>query len=218
MIALGWGVRHAFDADHIMTIAGLSQSFNPPRRQASGRLLAFCLHWSIGHGGTLVLIGALVLLLGMTIPYQLSHYAEFVCALILLSLGSGILISSGLTFHAKPHYGKSRRFDKLALAGNRWLRHHPKQSALSIGFLHGLSGSAPLLALLPILNLQSSWHGLLYLLCFGVGVSLGMMLFASGLSYGYRRFANCQQSINRLRMFTGVLSLLYGAILLMENS
>lgn len=217
LVALGWGIRHAFDADHVMTVTGFGQQFSASKPEQSRHFLAFCLHWSIGHGGILLIIGALVLLLGVAIPYQLSNYAETVCALLLLSLGAGLLCSNSPYF-LSHHSARRGTLLRLSNAGSQLLQRRPKQSALTIGLLHGLSGSAPLLALLPLMHLHSAWHGMLYLICFGLGVTVGMMLFAASLSYGCRRFISTQKALLRLRWILGVCGMCYGLIMLLELS
>jgi len=218
LIALGWGIRHAFDADHVMTVTGFNQQFNTSKRVQSRCFYAFCLHWSIGHGSILLSIGALVLLLGMTVPYQLSIYAEYVCALLLLALGMSLLYS----LLTKPSHRQkglvANSLHRLSNAGSQILQQRPKQSALTIGLLHGLSGSAPLLALLPLMNLHSAWHGMLYLLCFGLGVTLGMMAFATCLRFGYKRLSSSQRVMNRVRWVLGLCSVFYGLTMLLEIS
>jgi len=212
MLALAWGIRHAFDADHVLTVSGLGPSFSPSSTRRPLRFIAFCLHWSLGHGGIILIIGCLVLLLGMSIPFQLSQYADLACAALLVCLGLGLMIGSGLGSKAKSE--SAPRLTRWSTLGFQLLRRNPNQSALSIGVLHGLSGSAPLLALLPLTQMQSAWTGILYLLVFGIGVSLGMTLFAACLSVGARRLKLTAAGFQRFRLALGACSVIYGFVLL----
>jgi len=223
-IALAGGIRHAFDADHVMTLAGFNQQFYRGNHPQTFRFLAFCLHWSMGHGGILLVIGSLVLIMGMAIPNQLAFYAESACALLLMALGSSLLfgVSDANANPCRARQGQHLSEPQRALAGSgrlllggcQLLQTHPRQSAISIGLLHGLSGSASILALLPLMNIHSVWQGMLYLLCFGVGVSLGMLLFATSLNFGLRRFLQNQKIALRFRRAIGIFSIVYGIFML----
>lgn len=202
LIALGWGARHALDTDHLMTLAGLSQQFSP-RPSLLNPFLGFCLLWSLGHTVILLLIGILVLVLDMAIPYRLSQYAEYGCAFLLLCLGLWLIFT-------RP--GVSA---KHAPARQSRLRVKSKHSALAVGSLHGLSGTAPLLALLPLTHDASPWYGVLYLVCFGLGVSLGMAIFAGCLNFGYLQLIKTNTLFQSSRLFIGIGGAVYGSIMLM---
>jgi sulfite exporter TauE/SafE len=50
-----------------------------------------------------------------------------------------------------------------------------------VGALHGAAGSAPLLALLPAVAQESALVGIAYLLVFGLGLVVAMLLFSGVL-------------------------------------
>jgi len=85
-VAFGLGMVHALDADHIAAVANLA-GHGPSRRNA---LLAGGL-WALGHGLSLLLSGAAVLLLGMAIPERFSALAEHLIALVLIGIGLWVL-------------------------------------------------------------------------------------------------------------------------------
>jgi len=218
LIALAWGIRHAFDADHIMAVTGFNVARSAPQQQSYSNFMAFCLHWSIGHGGMILIVGVLVLLLGMAIPVQLALYAEYVCAALLLLIGLVLLIGCGNRQRVHSHQPNGHFLTQLSHVTQHFLQQKPKQSALTVGLVHGLSGSAVLLALVPMANLQSAWLGLLYLLSFSLGVSAGMAVIALSLNYGYRRWVTSRQWLLRLRLILGLSSLCYGIFMLTDLS
>jgi ABC-type nickel/cobalt efflux system permease component RcnA len=55
--------------------------------------------------------------------------------------------------------------------------HAHDHGALLVGGLHGVAGTAPVLALIPIAKLGSVWLGIAYVLLFSLGVLLTMLLF-----------------------------------------
>lgn len=84
---------------------------------------------------------------------------------------------------------------------------------LVVGIVHGLAGSAAL-ALLVLTTIGSSAWSLLYLLVFGVGTIVGMMLITTAIGIpfvatGRRSF----QLNNGLRIAAGVISVAFGLLL-----
>lgn len=190
-LAFGLGLLHALDADHIMAVSGLTA-----RRPSLRNSLQFCARWAVGHGLTLLAIGSAVLLLGMAIPKQFSKLAEALVGVVLVAIGLWILwdlVRSRTHLHFHDHdelpqhahwhsHSPQPRLQPLSQ------RHQPSQhsteahqhphGAVFVGVLHGVAGSAPLLALIPLASLgQSPWLGMAYLALFGLGVLLAMILF-----------------------------------------
>ena len=87
-----------------------------------------------------------------------------------------------------------------------------------IGALHGMAGSAPLLALIPLTQIASPWLAISYLAIFAIGVLLSMMLFGGVLSSALRwlqRFGDKVITVFRITVACGSvvlgLSLLLGS-------
>ncbi|MBA2592784.1 MAG: sulfite exporter TauE/SafE family protein [Pseudomonadota bacterium] len=186
-LAFGLGMLHALDADHIAAVANLA-GHGPSRRHA---LLAGGL-WALGHGLSLLLLGAAVLLFGVAIPERFSALAEHLIALVLIGIGLWALWDLyrrrvHLHFHSHdglvPH-GHLHAHGKGAHEGCSYdHRDHTRDphahdhGVLLIGGLHGVAGTAPVLALVPVAKLGSVWLGIAYLLLFSLGVLLTMLLF-----------------------------------------
>lgn len=213
-LAFGLGLLHALDADHIVAVSGLAGT--RPNRRTS---LRFCMHWAIGHGLTLLSIGAVVLVLGMAVPVELSHVAESLIGVILILIGLWILWDlrrcrahlhfhghDGLLPHAHWHVHHSE---------DEWQRHdHHKEhhGAVLVGVLHGAAGSAPLLALIPITAIHSPWLGMTYLLVFGLGVLVTMAIFGGLIGIAFHRLARWgDMVIQRARSVVAVTSLAVGS-------
>jgi sulfite exporter TauE/SafE len=56
--------------------------------------------------------------------------------------------------------------------------HGHGHAATAVGMLHGLAGTGPAVALIPLLSLRSTGQGALYLFLFGLGTALGMGCYA----------------------------------------
>ncbi len=216
-LAFGFGLLHALDADHVMAVTGLA-STRPSLRSA----LSFCVRWALGHGLSLLFIGAVVLFLGASMPASLSVLAERLVAVVLAGIGVWILWElygrgvhihfhrhEGLPLHAHWHGHEPGR------ASAHDATHHHRHGAVLVGVLHGTAGSAPLLALIPVARLESPWVGLVYLLLFCAGV-LFSMLFCGGLLGGVftwlSRFG--QNAVKGLRTAVAVASIALGVHLM----
>ncbi len=179
-LAFGLGMLHALDADHIMAVSTLAST-----RSGRQRALAFCARWAIGHGLTLLTIGAAVLLLGMAIPARLSADAESLVGVVLVLIGAWVLWDLWrrrvhLHFHA--HEGAITHahwhLDQPGAARRGEHGHAHGHGAVLVGVMHGTAGSAPLLALLPMAQ-HGPW--------FGLGLSAGIRCRCAGEHDGVRR-------------------------------
>lgn len=208
-LALGLGMVHALDADHIVAVSGLASA-----RTGFRDSVRFCLRWSLGHGLTLLLLGAAVLLLGMAIPVALSHYAEEAVGFVLIAIGVYVLWDLQ---HRKTHIHFHAHDDLYPHA--HWHRHSKNSrthrhahGAVMVGMLHGVAGSAPLLALLPLSAQNHPWFGVGYLLMFGVGVLVSMLMFGGALGAVFRGLlTHSQRGVRLLRAVVALGSIGYGS-------
>ncbi len=177
-LGVGLGMLHAIDSDHLLTLA----NFNPGQSSLQQRI-GFCGRWAIGHGAAIVIIGLAVLIFKLAIPFTLAAVAEHVVGFILIVLGTLALFHSAQVLVAirQGHGAVTNIAVQSSLAG--WRQHR----IIGIGFLHGTSGSAAVLALLPITQLPTPWLGMAYLVCFSLGVLLAMMLFGGVVGSVFQR-------------------------------
>lgn len=152
---LGLGIVHAFDPDHLAAVGGMASGTS--KRSKAWR---YALHWSIGHGGILFFIAALVFILGAAIPQKLSHFAEQLVAYMLMFIGLWGFFKCWRRAEAEDELEVNSKSNQ----SGAWL----------VGVIHGTAGSAPLLTLIPLTQIQEPVVGLVYVLLFGVGVSLAM--------------------------------------------
>jgi ABC-type nickel/cobalt efflux system permease component RcnA len=239
LIALGFflGMRHATDPDHVIAVSTIVTRQHTLR----GGLLIGGL-WGLGHTVTIVVVGGVIILFGVTIPPRLGLSMEMTVALMLVVLGlwnvvgmlqdlrARLLGRSGL--HAHPHqhgdyvhththghgahdHGHDEdqtpqaRLDR-SLGG---LRGYQILRPLIIGLVHGLAGSAAI-ALLVLATISDAWWALAYLVLFGLGTIVGMMLItvviAAPLAYAATRLTRVER---HLRLASGLLSVAFGLFL-----
>jgi high-affinity nickel-transport protein len=242
VIVLGFllGMRHATDADHVIAISTIVT-----RQQALRGGIVIGALWGVGHTLTIVVVGGAIILFRIVIPPELGLTMEMTVALMLVVLGLWNLtalvqrvrdqIGTKAEQHTHPHphgdYVHSHRHGHGPLAhGHRddetpqaWLDRrlaglgfYQMVRPLVVGLLHGLAGSAAV-ALLVLAAIGDPYWAGAYLLLFGIGTIVGMMLItllvAAPLTYASRRLAHVQQ---HLRVASGVLSLAFGLFLVYQ--
>ena len=82
VLGLVLGVRHAFDADHLVAVSTIVSEYRNPLRA-----IWIGVSWGLGHTTTLLLAGIGVLLLHLRIPENLSLWFEFAVGVMLVLLG-----------------------------------------------------------------------------------------------------------------------------------
>lgn len=198
LTGLGLGMLHALDPDHVAAVMGSSAP--GLKRETEGRLmpvLRFGLHWAFGHGAAVVIVSLLVLLLGMATPVKLSMWAETAVGYTLVAIA---LAGFWRIYHQWRHHLPGKRVTGLAPL---------------VGLLHGLAGSAPLLALVPLSQLQQPILGIAYVMLFSLGVAAGMLALLS-LCGCVAHYALGQRPIGFLvlQSFMAGFSLLVGMVLI----
>lgn len=146
------------------------------RRGGPNRGAVLGLRWSLGHGLVLVAVGAALLFLGTALPEAWVLWAERAVAVVMIGLGLSAFRDLArqrghLHFHAHDDLAPHAHWHSHG--GDAPPQHRHEHGPLLIGGLHGLAGSAGVLAVLPAAT-RSPGLGLAYLVLFAVGVSLAM--------------------------------------------
>ncbi len=200
LLGLFLGMRHSTDADHVVAVSTIVSRQKSIRSSATIGLL-----WGLGHTLTIFLVGSAIIIFGFVIPPRLGLSMEFCVALMLILLGvlnlTGVMRS--VTERLTPvSIGKLGLFQTAR--------------PLVVGLVHGLAGSAAV-ALLVLSTIKSPLWSTAYLLVFGFGTMLGMMLMTAAISvplvYTGKKFFK----INRhLTAISGVASMAFGIFLVYQ--
>jgi hypothetical protein len=185
LAGLGSGALHALAGpDHLLSLAPLSVG----RRQGAWRV---GLLWGIGHGlGTLAAAAVLILALSSVSLHGVELWAERVAALALLVMGV---------------VGLKRRPFSGGTAGAE------TRGVLTVGLIHGLTGAAALLLLLPATVSGSTAERVLYLGGFSIGSTLAMAALTAGLATFSRSRAMSAALIARVPRAASALSIVLGS-------
>jgi high-affinity nickel-transport protein len=213
--ALGFvlGVRHAADADHVVAVTSIVSSHRGVRGAAMIGAL-----WGIGHTLTILLVGSAIILLGWVIPPRVGLSMEFSVGAMLVLLGVANIVAvlrrvrrggQGNATGAAVHDVPVRWFDRKlgSLGAYRSVR------PLLVGIVHGMAGSAAVALLVMGVIGRSTWS-FLYLLIFGIGTIVGMVMITVVIGIP---LATAGQKAPRLsyglRLAAGVLSICFGLLL-----
>jgi len=124
------------------------------------------LRWGIGHSSGVIVVGIALILLRQII--DISKYAwlgERCVGIALIAIGIwGIQVLV-----------KNRETSLLSSGGQH--HQHAERTALGVGILHGLAGGSHLFGVIPALALPSLGLSATWLVLFGIGTIVTMMVF-----------------------------------------
>jgi nickel/cobalt exporter len=188
LLGFGLGLRHATDADHLVVVSGLLQRGHSLRGAMRVAVL-----WGLGHSAAFIGIGLLVLLADLRLPPAFEAFTELLVAGMLIVLGAAHLACSPTSSVTVPSPAPAR--------------------PLLIGVVHGLAGSAAI-ALLAAASISSRGWAAAYLLLFGLGTVVGMIMLTLLLAWSLRRALRGRAMLaNRLTAASALLSVALGIYL-----
>lgn len=235
ILAVGFvlGMRHATDADHVIAVSTIVT-----REQKASRAAIVGAAWGVGHTFTIFAVGSILILFRITLPPRVGLSMELAVGLMLIVLGIRNLRASFL-WPTRPLRNEHKPTVHYHAHGD-YIHAHSSQPAtppshshgetpvsrldgcfgrsslysmlrpLLIGIVHGLAGSAAI-ALLVLSTIPSARWAVAYLVIFGFGTILGMMLItlalASTFSFGQKRFFNVGR---HFEWAAGAISLVFG--------
>jgi hypothetical protein len=204
------GMRHALEPDHLAAVSTLVA------RESSGvRAALLGAYWGLGHTLSLVVVGALLVLLRLEMPASLTDVFELLVGSMLVGLGLRSILQAARQGSDGP----------VALHRHGWIVHsHPGVPAhvhignwtlarrpLVIGAVHGLAGSGALTALV-VATLPTTASRLAYLALFGLGSTLGMAALTGLIGWPLARLASRQMVARLVSVIVGCISTILGLV------
>lgn len=215
LLLLGFiiGMRHALEADHVAAVAALVSDKTSTRETARHGAL-----WGLGHTLTLFAFGGAILVLNATLPDQVSQWLEFCVGILQVVLGLDVLRRARrIRLQIVPHSHDGHAHIH-AVRGPGPVHHHHRplpSRALLVGMMHGMAGSAALV-MLTVETVRSPLQGLLYIVLFGIGSTLGMLLLAAAISLPIKYSARWNLAFLGLQRSVGLASLSVGGWMMYE--
>jgi ABC-type nickel/cobalt efflux system permease component RcnA len=219
-LGLVFGLKHATEVDHVVAVTTIvSRHKNVFRSALVGGL------WGMGHTASLFVVAVIVLSLRIAIPEVVSAWLEFGVAIMIIGLGVSALWralrkSGHVHVHQHDHDGLSHTHVHFH---EHETRHEPTAGSqhshnvsrvgwkpVVVGMVHGLAGSGAL-TLLVLTQIGSPWLGLFYVLTFGLGSIVGMLLMSAliGLPFAIAS-AKLTHIHHGLQTAAAVLSICFG--------
>ncbi len=210
------GLFHAFEPDHVVAVATQNSKSSQKtslsffKRIGSGAIKSSILGalWGAGHTSSLVLVSLLIFVFSMNIPNEMFGNFEFGVGIMLVVLGLFTYLNRKLFgqkhVHTHTHDGivhtHPHTHDKAHSHGHR---------SYIIGCIHGLAGSGSLvvLALSTLHDLETI---LSFILVFGIGSIVGMMLVSSAIGLPFSLALHSERISKILRYLVGSISIVVG--------
>jgi ABC-type nickel/cobalt efflux system permease component RcnA len=218
-VGLLFGLKHATEVDHIVAVSTIVSRHKSIRRSALVGAL-----WGAGHTAALLITGAIVLSMRVAVPETVSNWLEFAVALMIIVLGSSALWGAlrnrrDVHVHQHIHDGISHmhvHFHDHTTEHDRSAPIHSHSISriglkpMIVGIVHGLAGSGAL-TLLVMTQIRSSWMGFLYLVVFGLGSIVGMLLMSGLIGLPFLLTSrNLTRFHRRVQVAAAVLSICFG--------
>jgi ABC-type nickel/cobalt efflux system permease component RcnA len=194
-VALGLGLRHASDPDHLAAVSTLIASEPEDGTRRAGRL---GLAWGLGHATTLALFGLPIVLFNAYLPDVAERGAEALVGLVIMFLAVRLLTRWRRGhFHAHSHRHGDTEHRHLHPHGSHQARHdhaHEPEArlgrspaqAFGIGMVHGMGGSAGVGVLL-LATIPDQAEAVGALMVFALGTAVSMAALSSAFGYAITR-------------------------------
>jgi hypothetical protein len=234
-VGLGFvlGVQHATDPDHLVAVATI---VTRERRFADGALVGAL--WGLGHMTTLVIAGAAIAALHLTIRPGVSRGLELLVAVMLVTLGVLRLrdAARGIGAVTPEHLASDHDHGGAAVVHSHAHAHgghvhghphvHPSRRllaafgagrarlaarAIGVGAVHGMAGTAAV-SLLVLATMPTVAGAVAYLLVFGVGTIGGMTALTAAMAYPVALASRVRRARTVLSVAAGVGSIAFGLV------
>ncbi|WP_421696364.1 urease accessory protein [Aestuariivirga sp.] len=220
------GLQHALEADHIATVASVAAD-----KRGVSRIVRHGALWGVGHALTLGAFGGAVYALQLTLSEKLASGLEFAVGIMLVLLGGRLIYAiakARIHFHIHRHRTGEVHFHAHSHAGDvpvhalsAHAHNHPQGQwgrSLAIGMMHGMAGSAALVALTAS-SAPSLPIGVTFMLVFAAGSILGMAMFSAVIAVPLSWTANTLTWASRaLQVLAGVIAVGIGLRTIIETA
>lgn len=232
LITVYAGLEHAFEVDHLLAVNNLVSNRNKIREAIKDGI-----YWGIGHTLTIFFIGILMIGFKLIIHEKIFSYLEACVGLMLVILGIYRLFKlfkKNTHSHTYSHSHEHTHKDGTKhshLHTHTYTHSHPIdifshehqenvinfKAAFGVGLVHGLAGSGALVVLI-LSQMKSAFDGLLYILIFGIGSIIGMLLASGLFSLPFsKKILGSYKLKYSLIIISSILCIIFGFKVIIEN-
>ena len=191
------GFGHAFEADHLVAVGNIAT-----KRNNMNLAIKDGIYWGLGHTSTIFLIGLIIIVGKATFLDGYFGYFEAGVGLMLVLLG---------LYRLYEYNQKKGHVHELMD------EEHNHHLAYGVGLIHGLAGSGAMI-LLVMTEIETVWSSLVYLLIFGLGSVIGMLIAAGAFSLPFSKKIMANQNIQLgLIILSSLICIGYGGYVIFEN-
>jgi cytochrome c biogenesis protein CcdA len=193
------GFGHAFEADHLVAVSNIVT-----KRTKLKLAIKDGIYWGLGHTTTILLIGIIIILGKLMINDIYFRYLEACVGIMLLFIGiyrlRSVIQDKAIEGHTHLMNDKSH--------------HH---IAYGIGAVHGLAGSG-VMVLLVMTEIKDTVPSLLYLLIFGLGSVVGMLVASGLFSLPFSKLFTQNRKVQlALIVLSSALCIFFGSKVIYQN-
>lgn len=195
------GFTHSFEADHLLAVSNIVT-----KRDRFQLAIKDGIYWGLGHTSTIFLVGLIIVFGKMIITEEsiIFSYFEALVGFMLIILGFYRIFK---LYKYKQHLNTHHLHDHSET-------HH---LAYGVGLVHGLAGSGAVI-LSALATMKNDVNMLLFLLLFGLGSVVGMLLASGIFSLPFSK----QWTMNKtfqliLTLVSCILCIGFGAKVIFEN-
>ncbi|MBS4202027.1 sulfite exporter TauE/SafE family protein [Bacillus sp. FJAT-49732] len=198
VLTLGFilGIKHAIEPDHVIAVSTIAS-----RSKKLWHASLAGVFWGIGHTATLFIIGIILILMKNEISDKWSLTLEFFVGIMLVYLGTVSILS--VRKEKEDTHTHHTHLPKDVKKKQGYYK------SLIVGLIHGLAGSAAMV-LLTMSTVHTVWHGVLFILIFGLGTIAGMLFFTTLIGIPFILSINRFSMSRSLIFLTGGISALFG--------
>jgi high-affinity nickel-transport protein len=194
------GIRHALEPDHLAAVSTLMTG-----ERSSAKAAWLGAWWGLGHTLTLFTAGALLVVLQAEMPAIVAQTLEVCVALLLVGFGVRAIRQGASRAPRGPTHSHKKPKAVSPFQVERWTLARP----LLVGAVHGLAGSGALTALV-VTTLPSTATRLAYLMLFGVGSTVGMVVLSGLMGWPIARLGAHHVCVRTLSLVVGCVSTALG--------
>ena len=202
------GMRHAFEPDHLTAVSTLMTTSTGERSSVRAAMMGAS--WGIGHTLSLVVVGAVLVVLRAEMPVRVADLFELFVAVMLVLLGLRAIVLAvrqgplgpAHTHHHGPVVHSHTGATPHVHVGRWTLARRP----LLVGAVHGLAGSGALTALV-LATLTSTTARITYMALFGFGSTAGMAVLSGLLGWPLAKLGANRSMTRALSVTVGCISI-----------